>query len=360
MTITPSAPTVSTEPLWGRAYKLSVVTSAGEQIVLSQSGWEPEALRVVFEVQESLMPSPCWYAMIHVYNADQPDLQNLLWLAEWVTLEAGYQTGTNKSTIIWNGPVLQVMFDRPGIVDTVITFNCVSTIPQLEEGFQNYARGENTSQYEVVSQMMSKQGGSIDSQASALAKEALRTKTYPRGKTHFGTSGKYMQVVSSDNFITHWVKGDQDNISELYNPDANPPQKPEIVYGPPYPPGYVTSGPGPSNAANITRSIIGTPQQSQWGVNLEVLLDPRLHVGTPPQIIQIEQGALIAQSKFQLGTIPTPLDNSGLFVVGQVTHHGDTRGNEWYSSVQGYTRLYCSNLLNGVLLAAKLGVTAPK
>jgi hypothetical protein len=361
MSTTPSTPTVSSDPLWGRAYKVSVRTSIGQNIVLSQSGWEPEALRINFEVQESVLPSPFWFATVTVYNVDKSDLQNLLWNAEWLTLEAGYQTGSNKSSIIWDGPVLQVMYDRPHVVDTTIIFNCVVGPYMLTAGFVNYAAGNDTTQYQAVQTMMGKVGGDAGTQTSDYAATTLRGKTFPRGKTFWGSTSKYIAEMSDSNFISHFIKQNKDYMTELYNPAVS--LTPQIIYGPPYPPGYVTSGSGPSNAGNITRSIVGTPRQSQWGVSFEVLLDPRLHVGVPPMLIQIEQGALIAQLKLRgpggPGNLQTPLDKSGLYVVGQVTHHGDSRGNEWYTSVQAYTRLYAQGLLTGTFNAQQKGVTGP-
>jgi hypothetical protein len=359
---TPSAPTVSSDQLWGRAYKVSVLTSTGQNVLLSQSGWEPEALRITFEVQESTMPSPFWYAFVTLYNVNKSTFQQLLWGAEWLTLEAGYQTGAQKSSIIWDGPVLQVLYDRPHVVDFTVGFNCIVGPTMLTDNFVNYAAGPDTTQYQVVQNMVINQGGNAGKQTSEYAATSLRGKTFPRGKTLWGSTSKYVAEMADDNFLTHWISKNQDIMSELYNPNAN--LKPQIVYGPPFPPGYVTSGSGPSNVANITRSIIGTPRQSQWGVSFEVLLDPRLHVGVPPMLIQIDQSALIAQTKLRgpggAGNLQTPLSQDGLYVIGQLTHHGDTRGNDWYTSVQAYTRLYAEGLLTGTFNAQQQGVTGPK
>ena len=227
--------------------------------MLTDSGWEPEALRIVFEVRESAVPSQYWFATIVCYNVDNTNLLNDLADAEWITLEAGYQTGKNKSTIIWDSPVLQVTFDRPHVVDTTVTFNCVATLPLLEQNFVNMTvRG---TQFTAVSRMISPQGGDIQKQLSALAQEKLANKSYPRTKTFFGVAGRYIGEISDDNFITHWINKDQPYMSEIYNPDGK--ATPAITYGPPYPPGFVTSFTGgPTDAKDITRSIVGTPRQT--------------------------------------------------------------------------------------------------
>jgi hypothetical protein len=73
----------------------------------------PETLRATFEVLESSVNSPWWFAQVTVCNLDDPTTQNLLFDAVWLTLEAGYQTGPNVSTVIWDGPVLPVPKCRP-------------------------------------------------------------------------------------------------------------------------------------------------------------------------------------------------------------------------------------------------------
>src|SRR5580693_1286360 len=108
---------VSNIPLWGQAYKLSVkyVTGTDDQTqveVLTCDAWEPEALRITFEVQQSTVSNPWWFADISVYNLNTQTIQNALLNAVWVTLEAGFQYGPSKSSIIWDGPVLQTLLDR--------------------------------------------------------------------------------------------------------------------------------------------------------------------------------------------------------------------------------------------------------
>ncbi len=345
---TPVTTSVSQIPLWGRAWKLSVKTADGNTEVLSQSSWDPEALRVTFDVLESTLPSPFWYALVKVYNLNDPEMQNLLFNAVWLTLEAGYQTGPSKSSIIWDGPVLQVLFNRENVVDLTMTFNCLAGPALLEEQFINVALGPMSSQYNVVSKMISQLNGDVGQQVSQKAQSLMTAKQYPRGKTIFGSVSKYISEMSDDNFLNNWIDGAQHYLSELYNPDIN--LNPDITYAPPLPPGYVDSGISDED----THSIIGVPKQSQFGCIFTVLLDPRLKVQLPPMLVKLDQ-TVIQQLKLQYGQVLTPLDQSGLFVAAQIRHFGDTRGNDWYSEVTGYTRGYSQNLLNGVFNAQAAG-----
>lgn len=366
----------STIPLFGRAWKLSVRTAGpsqttsvqsgivgGEQntptteqsqdtstVILSQSGWDPEALRVTFSVLETTLPSPFWFADITVYNLNDPTLQNLLFNAVWLTLEAGYQFGPSKSTIIWDGPVLQVLFDRKDVVDLTMTFNCMAGPWNIEEQFINTSHGPQSTQSDVVSAMISYVGGNPSQQVSDYAQQLLQAKKYPRGKTIFGKVSKYIAQMSNDNFLNTWLNGNQNYISELANPSAS--TTPDLIFGPALAPGQNP----PANDSDITRSIIGVPKQSPFGVDFTVLLDPRLKVKLPPLLCKLDR-TVISQLKLQYGQVLTPLDKDALVVAAQVRHFGDTRGNDWYTTVTGYTRNYAQGLLSGTFVANAQGGT---
>lgn len=346
----------STISLFGKAWELSVktVTSDGEsEEVLSQSSWDPEALRVTFDVLQTTLPSPYWYADVKVYNVNKTEIQNQLWNATWLTLKAGYQAGSNLYSIIWDGPVLQVLFDRENVTDLVVEFNCVAGNWLLEDNFISTSQGPLSSQYNAVSKMIAQLGGNASQQLSEKAAAMLQAKKYPRGKTIFGSVSKYIAEISQDNFLNNWIAGSQHYLSELFS--SNTSLTPAIVYGPPLPANTPAPQSGPNSS--ITRSILGVPIQSPFGVIFTVLLDPRLAVKLPPMLLKIDQ-TVIQQQKIQYpsGTVLTPLDQHGLVIAGQVRHFGDTRGNDWGTEVTGFTPGYAQALLQGGFLAQQQGI----
>lgn len=326
----------SVTPLWGRAWKLVVKLADGTQETLTQSSWDPEALRITFDVMQSTLPSPYWYALVRIYNLNDVEMQNLLFNAVWLTLEAGYQTGASKSSVIWDGPVMQVLFDRENVTDLSITFNCVAGLALLEEQFINVATGVNSTQLQAVSQMIAKTSGNVNDQLSPKARALLGAKQYPRGKTMFGRTTKYFGQIADDNFLSHWYAGVQHSISEL---DGGVQTKPDLVYAPPDPPNSLSTP-----AEDAVKAIIGVPRQSTFGVIFTVLLDPRLIVKVPPLLVQLKN-TVIRQQKIQIGQLPAILDQSGFVVAAQVHHIGDSRGNDWYTEVTGYTRAYAQRFL---------------
>lgn len=366
----------STIPLWGRAWELTVFDGNGNPTTLTQSSWDPEALRMTFDVLQAVIDSPYWFADIAIYNLNKPTAQNILLNAQWVVLKAGYQAGnsgdgsnTSGPGIIWIGPVLQVTFDKENVVDQIIRLNCVSIAGRnpdgtlIQESMINTANGILKSQKDVIASLIAISNSGdpgaapltpdqMNAQVGPLAQQRFAAKEYPRGKTFFGTVSRYIAQTSNDAYVNYWRgMGGQHFVSELIDPSK--PLTPDVVFGPPYPPGYTPSTP----TAGITRSIIGVPKQTVFGCIFKVLLDPRLIVNIPPMLVQLDQ-TLIEQLQIQIGQLPPArsiLTQGGLYVVGQVRHYGDTRANDWYSEVSAYSTGWAQNLFDGIGAALAAG-----
>src|SRR5208282_1443321 len=82
--------------------------------------------------------------------------------------------------------------------------------------------------------------------------------------------------------------------------------------------------------------LIGTPIQTDQGVNCSVLLDPRVQAKVPVQTFGIEQ-ALIQQATLSPGQLVKPLQSTGTYCAVAVRHRGDSRGNMWQTDITGVT-----------------------
>lgn len=338
----------SNTALFGQAWELVVTYADGlgaTDITVTSNAWEPGALRMTFEVLQSAITSPWWFADIKVYNLNDQTIQNIMSGATWVTLKAGFQTSPGLYSVIWSGPVFQVTRTREQIVDEVVTLHCVAT-PNATYGVVNVATGPGSTQSTLVNRMAKAVGLSISLGSKASA--ALDSVAYPRGRGVFGKPMKYMAQMADSHFMFAFQNGSQAFISELQNPDTLP----DLVYEPPPGPGQSTQQ--TPLAAGVTQSIIGTPQQIPQGVLFTVLLDPRLQVQLPPLVVQL-QNTLFTQTLNLPGQgLPTALPNL-TFLVSQVRHTGDTRGNDWQTEVTGVSPTYASNVLDGAFAASQGG-----
>jgi hypothetical protein len=350
--------TVSNIPLFGQAWELTVQYAVADGTttseVVTSDTWEPEALRMTFEVVQSMLPSPWWFADIVIYNLDTPEIQNILLNATWVTLKAGFQTGPTLSSVIWDGPILQVLFDREAVVDFRVTLHCVSN-PFVMDDIVSFSMGPFASQAQLIAKMadeinlppINASGGTL----STYASQVMTAKQYPRGNTVFGKISKYLIQVADDQFMSTWRDGSKAYVSEIGDATKTNSVLPDYVYSPSFPPNLTP----PQLPAGTTQSIIGTPRQTPFGAVFTVLLDPRLKVQLPPLIAQLSR-TLITQIPVQPGqTSSSPMSSNLNFFVAQVRHIGDSRGNDWYTEVTGYNTTYASNLLDGVFAASSSG-----
>lgn len=346
---------------FGQAWELTIGYSTADGSptyeTISTDAWDPEALRITFEVQQATIQSPWWYADIVIYNLNTEAIQSIIFNASWVTLKAGFQSGPALSSVIWDGPILQVLYDQENVVDQRITLHCVANPLVMDEGVIAFSMGVFSTQ----AQLLTKAATAINlpdiSQAngtlSAYAQQALNKKSYPRGNTVFGKIGNFMDQVANDQFLNTYRDGYKAYMTDLGQPGATPPV-PDLIYSPSRPPNnndfQVPTG--------TTPTIIGTPKQTPQGVVFTVLLDPRLKVKIPVQVVQLVRtlpGQLAIQPGPAAGNLGTPLNSNLTFFVGQIKHIGDSRGNDWYTEVTGYSTTYAQQLLEGIFAASSQG-----
>ena len=341
-----TAPLASTTPYWGRAYTLTVYStpdgSGSPGVTISSGTWEPEALRITFDVHQTALPSPWWFADISVYNYDDNAMANALTSAQWVTLSAGYQSIGNQQ-VIWSGAVMQVLLTREDVVDIKLTFHCFATDPR-ELRRINFNQAQNTTQATVVAQMITALNGqsAVPTTMIAPLPPALSATKYKRGKVVFGSVNKYFEQLADAHNMT-WFKAPK---GYAIGPIDSGTATPAYTYSPPLPANW--AGAAPSVTTSYT--LIGTPRQTDCGVEFSVLLDPRLKVQMPPLLIELNN-VVIDQLVRQFPQGPyMPLAVDGSYVIAEVHHRGDTRGNLWQTDVRGFTRTWTQNALRGIFL----------
>jgi hypothetical protein len=162
----------SKDKLFGRAYELIVMPSpaaGGNQdpIIISSSAWEPEALRITFEVDLPGYKS-LWFARICIYNTGATLSRNLLVPGATVVLRAGYQNP--GAGVIFRGTVFQPMFERENVVDQKITLMCYTGLKETIANFASFSGSPGMTQAALIQSMAESANtpmklGSIDTTA---------------------------------------------------------------------------------------------------------------------------------------------------------------------------------------------------
>jgi hypothetical protein len=310
----------ASNPLFGRKYQLQIIPSngsAGNAYTLTDSAWEPEALRLTFDVYTSWWSTP-WYADISIYNlneATSSQLFNQVQQGMEVILSAGYLNG--KYGVIWDGFVLQPLWERENQIDFKLTLHCINWLGAVSSNYINKSWAAGAQQQQIVADIAANSYHPI---GVGQITQTLNNKTLPRSKTAFGNPGKFLSETARDNNLQWWLgKKGLLNFTGLSGTAA---QSTPI---------------DTTNAVVYTPSsgIVGTPRQTQLGVDLRVLLDPTVEVKIPCMCVNI-QNTQIQQLLYQVGQYPGLLNKDGTYAVIGASYRGDTRGQEWYTDVTGW------------------------
>lgn len=290
-------------------------------IVNSESigGVDLSNLRIKFSVKLSQTPTPNM-ADIRVYNLEENTAQLLQLLStmrsEHVTvlLQAGYQG--NYGTI-FKGNVVQVIVGRESATDTFIDILAGDGDRAYNFAIvkQSIARG-SSQQDQVKAAVTAMSGKGVTGGAT----EVQSTFKLPRGKVLYGNAREYLNNVAKNAEYTWSIQEEKINFVKKTS--------------------YL---PGTQIVITSQTGMIGTPQQTNQGVNVKCLLNPNIAVGGRilldnrtiiKQKLDLQQiAALKGDTKAINNLTPRALNPDGSYYVLTMEHTGDTRGIEWYSNL---------------------------
>jgi hypothetical protein len=357
----------STTPFFGRAYSLTITPnqgpSAGIPIVITSDSFEPNALRVTFDIVQYAF-SAFWAAEISIWNADGPistgpsagvDLyQAIIQEGDIVTLAAGYQADYPYPSVppaIFTGPVFYTVQDRLDVVDRRLTIHCLLNRALTTQNFLNATLPALSTQFTqarfIASQALNKIGLNSSQVQSVINSTTPQrgANQLPRGKSYFGNPHPYLNALADQNNLLSWFDNKGWNVDSLQQPLGNL----VATYAP-----IVPQGGPPAKVGGVTLSLIGQPQQTQLGVNFRVLLDPNVQITAPlPQVAIQKQFIRQAPIAYPLPVgqgPPVPIVDK--YAVVGIRFIGDTRGNTWYSEITGIAQIQQAIQLLGQSLQA--------
>ncbi len=283
---------------FGRVVTLLVKTSSTDAIDLSK-------LHIKFSVKRSNTPTPNT-ADIRVYNlADstivkiKKDLQ--------IILQAGY---VGNFGVIFQGNIKQVITGRENSTDTFIDIVA--------------GDGDTSYNFAIVNKTLAKGSSQMDQVTAALDPmktignvtkgfiDLPATSTLPRGKVMYGSAKNYLTNVATTNKQDWSIQNGKVQFVPLK--------------------GYL---PGERVILNSNTGLIGTPQQTNEGVNMKCLLNPLLKVGGRVEINNKDLAALKINLTVpnSAANIPAPLSADGVYFIYVNETIGDNRGIDFYSNL---------------------------
>jgi hypothetical protein len=291
-----------------------------------------------------------WQAEVVIYNANGPItsgpsaginlMQAVIQEGDVITISAGYQADypyPSTPPAIFTGSVFYTIQDRLNVVDERLIIHCLINRALTTQNFINETIPLLSTQYSQARQIAQSAANPININSSQVqtainsANPQRGASQLPRGKSYFGNPHNYLNALAEQNSLVSWFDNTTWNVDSLQNPVGSL----VATYAP------VNTGGAPTTINGTKLSLIGQPQQTQFGVDFRVLLDPTVQVKAPlPQVavqLQYIRQAPIPYPlpKDQVAALPLPQNNQ--YIVIGVHFIGDTRGNAWYSDITAVT-----------------------
>lgn len=283
---------------YGRAFKLIAATAGG-------SGLDFSDLRVVFEVKKSDAQTPNT-ASLKIYNVANDTASRVKREFTRVILQAGYESNFG---VIFDGNIKEARVGRENGTDTYL---------QIEAGDGDQAYNlaiVNTTLAAGATQRNQVDAAAQPMQALGVSQGAIdlpQGEALPRGKVMYGMSKDYLRGTAQSSGASWSMQDGKLQMLPL-----------------------TSTLPGTAVVLTSKTGLIGTPEQSDKGINATCLLNPTLKIGSKVKID--EESIALAKLKDTGKDAPVnkPVDISadGIYRLLSVTHKGDTRGTDWYSEL---------------------------
>jgi hypothetical protein len=221
-----------------------------------------------------------------------------------VSLQAGYE---GSFGLIFAGNIVQVRIGRESQADTYVDIRA--------------ADGDEAYNFAVINKTLaagSKTVAAIDAIADSMKLQkgfisTLPDTSLPRGKVMYGMARDHMRDVAQTLGANWSIQDGKLQVVSLT--------------------GVAT---GEVTVINSGSGMIGWPEQTPNGIRVRTLLNPNIKIGT---IIQIDNASILAYqlplglSQQVANTLVPRTDWDGYYVVWFTEHHGDTRGQDWYTDI---------------------------
>lgn len=269
-------------------------------------GLDVSKLRVRFNVNQSDFETPN-NAIIRVTNLADSTADRIKKEYSRVTLQAGYQNGAYG--IIFQGTVKQVRKGRENQTDTYLDIFAADSDEQYNFGMVNKTVSAGTSpedQTKMIAQEMGAQVGDVTYDT------ALQSNI--RGKVLYGMARSQLRNLARTGLATWSLQDGKVTVLPLT--------------------GYAK---GEAVVLNSKTGMIGLPEQTEEGIKIRCLLNPKIIIGTQVQINESSiQRAAVSLNPLDVNQFENafpPVTADGFYYVMVNEMEGDTRGNEYYCNL---------------------------
>jgi hypothetical protein len=295
--------------LYGRRYRILVDIGGGKAFDVSE-------LRCSFEIVKTAYLEAN-QSILSIYNLNPEDENKLIKQGQRIIIEAGYQG--SQYGLIFSGNVIQPLRSKENGVDYLLTLVSMDADRYATYGLVVASLVAQQTSRDAIQVLMTKSSQEVG--AGFLTNTNI---VYPRGKVMFGMSKNYLAQIARSENATYYTEDGKVNIIS-----AADVKKGQILdFGP-------------------QTGLIGTPTQTEMGIECTVLLNPQVHINT---LFHIDNKR-VTNYRYTPGQPVRSLDSQGIYRVIKLTHVGDTRTNEWFTKIEAISQ---AGLLPGMMAGSSI------
>lgn len=296
---------------WMRNFRLTIQVDQNTPDALDFSDF-----KITFSVSQPTTEQPK-AAEIYIYNLSHETMNKLAGVDDdkkntQIILACSY--GDDEPEVIFKGRVFQFRRGRYSPVDTYLCVLAIAGDQIRNEAIINQSVPAGTPIF-GLSELIVEEAKKFGVGAGDLVQ--LSDQKYPRGRTVFGSFHGFIERVGRENNVTYDYSEGVLNSTEVDKYSIQP------MY---------------ELAADT--GMIGMPQLTSEGLIVKCLLNPKLKRMDRIRIdltnLQSENYDIAYSGQEVDQPYKTPklaINAKGIFVIQAIEHNGDTRGDEWYTSM---------------------------
>ena len=326
-------------PLYGRKWKIriykpSYIDEVGtpeadstEVDTAHAQELDVSLLRCVFKCQFQHNTGAALGTLI-VYNLNARTEAEVIAEGFQISIFAGYEMGQYGE--IFTGDIIQVIRNRENGTDYRLEIIAMRSNFAFPVNHVRTTIAANSTPRKIIEQIARQSDNSmkVGDVSTNISKRPL-----PRGKVLFGRPEKYLRDICEWSNAWYQMAVGEKNKLEVHTFKDTVPSNMCIKLTP-------------------ATGLVGTPQYTDNGVAIKMLMEPRVRVDKP-FIIKIDNNLIqrtlmnispnqsvdtnTAQSQ-NISLQKTVFDKDGEYKVISYTHSGDTYGDEWYTEVIAISR----------------------
>jgi len=285
--------------LYGRRYRIIVSSLDGEKAL------DVSQLRCTFNCIKIILTQP-QFSTVTIYNLSPQTENAIIKEGDRVVVEAGYEG--SQYGVIFDGNVLQCIRNKEDGTTYTLTLVAADGDMWMNYSLSNFSIVKGQNSRSVIENCASK--ATIPAELGNISANLSKSQL-TRGKAIFGLTRDYLRQVAQSENGTLYVEDGKINIIKADDVPTG-----EII------------------ELSPESGLIGVPVQNDYGVTIRCLLNPKIKINSMVHV----DNSLIRNQQFEQGQVIYSLDNDGIYRVVQLTHIGDTRGNDWYTELETVTQ----------------------